>query len=206
MTDVLRHGATHMDVHPVLGRMRSASDEVVIAGMAAGDTDAAGELIRRYQRRVYGLAVTILGPGPEAEDASQETFLRVWRHAEAYDARRASVSTWLLSIAHNAAIDMARLRRFDPVDPHTIIGFGVAERTTGPEDAAVMATEIARVRKVLGQLPGPQCDALLASAVYGRTAVEIAKAQGVPLGTAKSRIRAGLRHTRDLLRSHEVAG
>jgi RNA polymerase sigma-70 factor (ECF subfamily) len=185
--------------------MRSASDEAVIAGMAAGDTDAARELIGRYQRRVFGLAMTILGSRPEAEDVAQETFLRVWRHAEAFDARRASVATWVLSIAHNAAIDAARLRRWDPVDPHAITALGLAERHTGPEDAAVTATEVERVREALGHLPGTQCEALVAAAVLGRTAVEIAEAQGVSLGTAKSRIRAGLRHTRDLLRSGEVA-
>jgi RNA polymerase sigma factor (sigma-70 family) len=185
--------------------MWSASDEAVLAGMAAGDTDAARELIRRYQRRVFGLAATILGSGPEAEDVAQETFLRVWRHAETFDARRASVSTWVLSIAHNAAVDVARVRRTDPVDPQAMIGLALAARDTGPEDAAVIATEVARVRDALGQLPGNQCEALVAAALLGRTAVEIAEAQGVALGTAKSRIRAGLRHTRDLLRTGEVA-
>jgi RNA polymerase sigma factor (sigma-70 family) len=171
--------------------------------MAAGDTGAAQVLLHRYQRRVYGVAAGILGSGAEAEDVAQETFLRVWRHARAFDATRASVSTWVLSIARNAAIDAARLRRSDLIDPAAIAALGLTAANTGPEDAAVTATEVARVREALGQLPRPQCAALVAASILGLTAVEIAQAQGVPVGTVKSRIRAGLRQTRDRLRETE---
>jgi RNA polymerase sigma factor (sigma-70 family) len=182
------------------------SDETVIAGMADGETGAAAELIRRYQRRVFGLAATILGAGPEAEDVTQETFLRVWRHARLFDARRARASTWVLSIARHAAIDVARSRRPDLVDPDAMAALGLIDTGGGPEDAAVAETELVRVRAALGRLPGNQCEALVAASLLGLTAVEIARAQGVPVGTVKSRIRAGLRQTRDLLRETEAVG
>jgi RNA polymerase sigma factor (sigma-70 family) len=179
--------------------MWSASDEAVMAGMAAGDTDAAREFIRRYQRRVFGVAATILGPGPEAEDVAQETFLRVWRNAETFDARRATVSAWVLRIARNAAIDAARLRRTDPVDPEVIARLGPAATTAGPEEAALLSIDVAQVRIALTALCGEQRQALVAAAMLGRTAGEIAAVQGVPVATAKSRIRAGLRRVRDSL-------
>ena len=79
--------------------------------MAAGDADAASAFVGRFQRRVYGLALTITGEARTAEDVAQEALLRAWRHAAAYDPRRGSVATWLLTITRNVAIDMVRVRR-----------------------------------------------------------------------------------------------
>ena len=81
--------------------------------------------MRRFQSRVFGLALTVLGDRGEAEEAAQDAFLRAWRHADAYDPRRGSVATWLLVITRNVAIDHARVRRSDPVDPSVLIGEAV---------------------------------------------------------------------------------
>src|SRR4029453_13133184 len=89
--------------------MWRASDESLLAGLAGGDVKAAAVFVRRYQRRVFGLALTIVGDSQMAEDVAQETFLRAWRHADAYDARRGRVSVWVLAIARNLAIDAVRL-------------------------------------------------------------------------------------------------
>ena len=87
--------------------MCALSDETLLAGFAAGDSAAAAAFVRRFQRRVYGLVVTILDDTGAAEDVAQETFVRAWRHAAAYDSRRGLVSTWLLTIARNLALDRA---------------------------------------------------------------------------------------------------
>src|SRR5690349_17946018 len=76
--------------NPLAGSVRnsrvwSASDEGLLAGVAAGDRDAAVAFVRRYQRRMYGLALTIVGEAALAEDLAQEAFVRVWRHAANYD-------------------------------------------------------------------------------------------------------------------------
>src|SRR5918995_1080885 len=76
--------------------------------------------VRRFQGRVYGLALTIVRQPAIAEEVAQETFVRVFRHAGNYDARKGRVSTWLLSIARNLAIDVTRMKRLDPVDPEVI--------------------------------------------------------------------------------------
>jgi DNA-directed RNA polymerase specialized sigma24 family protein len=81
------------------------SDEPLLAGFGARDRDASAALVRRFQSRVFGLALTILGDRGEAEEAAQEAFLRAFRHAEAYDRRHGAVATWLLAIARNVAID-----------------------------------------------------------------------------------------------------
>src|SRR2546429_6441715 len=95
----------------------TVSDEALLAGLATGDRDAAAGFVRRFQSRVYGLAVTILGDASAAEDVAQETFLRAWRHASTYDARRGPVSAWLFTIRRNLALDLASVNRSQPVHP-----------------------------------------------------------------------------------------
>src|SRR5262245_33327861 len=96
------------------------SDEALLAGFATGDPNTAAAFVRRFQGRVYGLALTIVRQPVIAEEVAQETFARVFRHAGAYDARKGRVATWLLSIARNLAIDHTRMKRLDPVDPDGI--------------------------------------------------------------------------------------
>src|SRR5260221_5456768 len=100
--------------------MWSAPDEALLAGLASGESDASVAFIRRFQRRVFGLAMTILNDPAAAEDVAQETFAPAWRHAGAYDARRGPVATWLLKIARNMSIDMLRLQRAAPLDPERL--------------------------------------------------------------------------------------
>lgn len=88
--------------------------------MAAGDIDAAATFVRRFKARVYGLALAVVGAAPDAEEVVQEAFVRAWRHAGNFDPRRFRVSTWLLTITRNVAIDMLRVRRDLPVDPAAV--------------------------------------------------------------------------------------
>src|SRR3954447_13823284 len=96
------------------------SDEALLAGLAAGQPEAATAFIRRFQARVYGLVITIVRDEGTAEDVAQEAFTRAWRHAGSYDARKGRVSTWLLSIARNLAIDVVRMKRAEPRDPEFV--------------------------------------------------------------------------------------
>ncbi|MQA75921.1 MAG: RNA polymerase sigma factor, partial [Solirubrobacterales bacterium] len=105
--------------------MWSLTDEALVAGLATGDSGAATAFVRRFQARVFGLAVTMVGDRAVAEEIAQEAFTRAWRHAAAYDARRGRVATWLLSITRNLAIDHLRAKRTEPLDPDSI---GDAER------------------------------------------------------------------------------
>ena len=181
--------------------MFEASNEALLAGFVTGDPDAAAAFIRRFQRRVFGLARSIVGDAAMAEEVAQEAFVRAWRHGMAYDARRGSVPTWLLTITRNLAIDTARLRRPQPIDPETITRLGLEAEGPGssPTAAAEAHDEEGRLRVAIAQLPPDQRRALVLAAIGGRTAKEISESEGIPLGTAKTRIRAGMLKLRSSL-------
>jgi RNA polymerase sigma-70 factor (ECF subfamily) len=163
--------------------------------MASGDAQAAAAFVRRHQARVFGLALTIVGLPATAEDVAQEAFLRAWRFAGGYDPRRGAVTTWLLTITRNAAIDVVRVSHDRPYEPDTLIGMLAGHDE--PQIESLPDTD--RIRTALRSLPHDQATAVLLATFYGLTAREIAEREGVPLGTAKTRIRLGLLRLRDQL-------
>jgi RNA polymerase sigma factor (sigma-70 family) len=169
-----------------------SSDEALLAGMASGDNRAATLLVRRYQKRVFGLAYSMVGDAGVAEDVAQEAMVRVWRHAPVFDPRRGSVASWVLTITRNLAIDALRLRRAVPTDPDDFAAAAMLSNEHNPEDAAHRGDVRSTVRSALSTLPAQQRRAVVLAAVYGRTALEISESEGIPLGTAKTRIRTAL--------------
>jgi len=176
------------------------SDEGLLASMAAGDPDAAAVFVRRYQARVFGLAYTIVGVAAVAEDVAQEVFVKAWRFAGAYDARRGAVATWLLAIARNAAVDAVRASRDRPYDPSVLVDLVMARQSEpDPDPPGDRYEDRERVRAALRELPRDQAVAVVSAACYGLTAREIAERENIPLGTAKTRIRLGLARLRERL-------
>jgi RNA polymerase sigma factor (sigma-70 family) len=174
------------------------SDEALLAGFATGDPGTAAAFVRRFQGRVYGLALTIVRQPPVAEEVAQETFTRVFRHAGNYDARKGRVSTWLLSIARNLAIDVTRMRRMDPVDPDVIAAeLSFSSHEPAADEMAVQPDERDQLRSAITELPDDQRRALVLAAYMGRTAREISDLDDVPLGTVKTRIRTAMLKLRD---------
>src|SRR5947208_4845670 len=132
-------------------RLDRLSDEALLAGLGAGDRRAAAAFLGRFERRVYGLALTVVGDAALAEDVAQEALTRAWRHAEAYDPRRGMVATWLLTITRNLAVDALRLRRSDPRAPSdfaSLIDVGDSAEL-GPAEAAIASDEGTAVRAAL---------------------------------------------------------
>jgi RNA polymerase sigma factor (sigma-70 family) len=179
--------------------MWSLSDESLVAGVASGDGAAFTALVRRFQGRVFGLALTIVRDPGAAEEVAQETFVRAWQHASAYDPRRGRVATWLLSIARNLAIDVTRVRRFEPIDPETVVALSAPSPDSDPGEREFPVDETERLRRALAKLPEEQRRALVLAAFYGRTSREISELEGVPVGTAKTRIRAAMTKLRAAL-------
>ena len=169
------------------------SDESLVAGMAAEDPQAATAFVRRFQSRVFGLAVSIVGSAELAEEVAQDAFFKAWRSAATYDARRGRVSTWLLTIARNSAIDAIRLRREPPMDPDLLLALLAARETGQTSDDSETS---ARLQQALRQLPPEQAKPVVMMTFYGLTAAEIAKRDRLPLGTVKTRIRSGLQALR----------
>jgi RNA polymerase sigma factor (sigma-70 family) len=179
------------------------SDDSLLAGMAMGDGAAAAAFVRRYQPRVYGLALTIVGSNAVAEEVAQEAFLRIWRSATAYDPRRGQVGTWVLTITRNLAIDALRLRgnHEQPIEPQALM-----ETLLSREERESRSTHVEdreQLRSALRALPPEQVRLIVLFVVYGLTAKETADLEGIPLGTAKTRIRRGIAKLREAL---EVSG
>jgi RNA polymerase sigma factor (sigma-70 family) len=168
------------------------TDEALLAGMALGDNDAAVAFVRRYQRRVFGLAYSMTHDSSVAEEVAQEALIRVWRHAPVFDARRGSVTSWVLTITRNLTIDALRMRRAVPTDPDDFAASALMSLEHNPEDAVLRGDVRQVVGTALSGLPPEQRRAVVLAAVYGRTAAEISEQESIPLGTAKTRIRSGL--------------
>jgi RNA polymerase sigma-70 factor (ECF subfamily) len=173
-----------------------ASDEFLLAGYAASDPAATSAFVDRFQRRVYGLAVTIVGERNAAEDVAQEALVRAWRHADAFDARRGRVASWLLTITRNAAIDALRVRRPVAVDADHLLADMPAAATRDPGDVVALHGDVADLQAALRSLPTEQQRAVVMAGIWGLTGREIAEREGIPLGTAKTRIRAGMQRLR----------
>lgn len=173
-----------------------APDHTLVAGLALGDEAAAAALVRRFQGPVFGLAASITRDPTLAEDVAQEAFLRAWRAAASYDPRRGSVLTWLLAITRNLAIDAIRARRVAPVaDGELELLIATSLNGTAPDGTGGRVEALAAADR-LGRLPVDQARAVVLAVIGGRTAAEVAAHEGIPLGTAKTRIRTGLRRLR----------
>ena len=172
------------------------SDDALVALVVRSDQVALAELYDRYGRVAYNLAYRILRDSALAEDAVQEAFLTVWRTAARFLPERSKASTWILTLVHRRAVDLVRReerRRAEPLD-ETLEPAG--EET---DESAWLRLERERVQTALRQLSDQQREALELAYYGGFTQSELAERLGLPLGTIKSRMFAGLARMRELL-------
>ncbi len=174
-------------------------------GLGAGDPEAALGFLRRFQRRVYGTALAVTGDPHLAEDVAQQAFERVWTHASSYEPNRASVATWLMRITRNLAIDASRLRRPQPVDTEELL-MRIGAGSSDTEGAVITGAAADQLRSSLRRLPVEQARALVLAGIAGLTAREIAEREGIPLGTAKTRIRVAMQRVRADVATHSEHG
>src|SRR5205085_10963019 len=138
-----------------------------------------------------GVALAEVGNRGLAEDIAQQTVERAWRHAGLYGPRQGSVRSRLTRIVHNLTVDAARVQRPAPIDPEDLLPL-IAAITDSPERRALASETSTQLRTALATLPPEQARAVVMAAVHGLTAREIADAENVPVGTAKSRIWAAM--------------
>jgi RNA polymerase sigma-70 factor (ECF subfamily) len=174
-------------------------DNELLVRIADSDDEAVSIFVARFERRVYGLAVTILGDPRAAEDVAQEALLRAWRNARAFDLRRGTVWSWLSTITRNLAIDALRVRRRVVLDGDGLHDLGIPAATRDPADEVVVRDDVDWLRDALTTLPDEQRRAVVLAGVWGLTAREIAEREQIPLGTAKTRIRTALQRLRSAL-------
>jgi RNA polymerase sigma factor (sigma-70 family) len=183
---------------PLVGRRRTPdrSDEELLEAIGAGDEKALGALYDRFGRVAYGVALRILRDQALAEDAVQEAFLAIWRSADTYRRERAKPSTWILTLVHRRAVDL--VRREDRRRGQPLTEVPEPEATAVPDEASLRERRAA-VQSALRSLPGEQRQALELAYYGGYTQSELAAHLGVPLGTVKSRMFAGLSRLRELV-------
>ena len=153
------------------------------------------QLYDRYSSIVYSVALRVLGDTGAAEDILQDVFMQLWRNPGAFDSSRGTLPAWLAVITRNRAIDALRKRRPEDDIADTVVSIepdlaGDAER----------ARAIDQIRGTLGSMPAAQRTALELAFFEGLTHSEIAEKTGEPLGTIKTRIRAGLLALRKALK------
>lgn len=191
---------------PFPGRLDRLSDDALLAALVLGDRDGAAVFVRRFQKKVYGLAWLITNDRTTAEDIAQTAFERAWRHGATFDPRRASVTTWLLTITRNLAIDAVRVRRADTVDPTSLLSLLPPAVDGNPERAVVLSDGLNRLRPMLDALPHEQRRAVLLATLAGRTTTEISHIEGIPVPTAKTRLRTGLAKLTDQIQQQDAGG
>lgn len=177
-------------------------DHSLLAGYAAGTPEVAVAFVRRFQGHVFGVAQAIVGDAALAEDVAQHAFERAWRNAARYDREKAGVRTWLTTITRNLAIDSLRARKPVPVDPADLVRL-LGPPDDEPETRAVRTDAAQALMASIRRLPAEQARAVVMAGMYRMTAEEVADAEHIPLGTAKTRIRSAMQKVRNDLRVKE---
>ena len=192
-------GTPGVDAAPPTSDERGAALSRDLIASARGDERAFERLYDSIGASVFGVALRIVRDRAMAEEVAQESLVEVWRIAARYRPDRGSARAWILTIAHRRAVDRVRSEQAhaNRVQAH---GQGFESTTDGPDevvDVAFGAWEAERVRIGLGLLTPRQREALELTYFKGYTNKELAESLGIPLGTAKARIRDGLIKLRD---------
>ncbi len=168
---------------------------VLVARVAERDEAAFRALYDALSPRVFGLSLRVLRDRASAEESVVEVFAQVWRQAERFDAAKASVSTWVLTLARTRAIDLARIRKRRTqreIEAPSEVIEALHDPLAGPLSTSVESEQAQRVRSALEQLPREQRVAVELAFFSGLSHTEVAEKLRAPLGTVKTRIRTGL--------------
>ncbi|MFL6228618.1 MAG: RNA polymerase sigma factor [Pyrinomonadaceae bacterium] len=189
--------------------MAGTSDEQIVERALAGDGDAFGEIVRRWERRIFALAYGILGREEDARDATQETFVAAFRNLKGFRGE-AKVSSWLHRIAVNQCITRqrrARVRGETSLEAQVEDG-GVqfaAASGASPAEGAEGRERTEAVRRAVNALPPELRSVVVMKEFEDLTFQEIADTLGVPLSTVKSRLYTALKQLRLRLEKYDAA-
>lgn len=187
--------------------MASGSEQTdgLLRQIAVGDRAAFGRLYDATSPAVFGLLVKMLRSPEAAEEVAQEVYLEVWKKATSFDPDRGTGTTWISLIARSRALDRIRSERsysgaVDRAEVSAVASDMLGGTRSNPEEAASLSERRRLVQGAMREIPEDQRSAVLLAFFGGLSHSEIADRLGIPLGTVKSRIRAGLEKVGGCLR------
>lgn len=172
--------------------------ENLIARVAIKDRAAFNQLYDRVSAKLFGVCLRVLTKRAAAEDAMQDTFVKIWNNADRYNANGLSPMTWLITIARNTSIDRLRARKKGYQDIDTP-GFELVSNDPNPEQYAVASSEAARLSGCLDTLEEDRGQAIRGAYLDGETYADLAERFNVPLNTMRTWLRRGLIALRDCM-------
>jgi RNA polymerase sigma-70 factor (ECF subfamily) len=186
-------------------RIDEVSDAQLVISIARFSEVALAEVYRRHGGAVFGLARRVLSNESEAQDVTQDVFLRLWNHPDRFDAARGSLRSFLLTQSHGKAVDAIRTlnaRRSREVRDGQLTAAAAYDINNEAWDLALSD----QVTRVLDALPDQERKVIELAYFEGQTYVEVARTLGQPEGTVKSRIRQGMRRMRSALVEAGIEG
>lgn len=180
--------------------MAPATDEALVAAVRDGNEDALVTLYDRYAASIYSLALRITGDRLTAQEVTQDTFLRLWKHAAMFDRERGAFGAWLFAIARRRALDVLRSRqRQAKIADGTFISDGGTLPEPADQDASEQIVLAHVISQAVATLPLAQRQTIELAYFGGLTQQQIATQTGEPLGTVKSRMRTAMETLRTRL-------
>ena len=175
----------------------SQQDWMLMHRVAAGDEEAIGELYDRFGPLVYKVAWQFQPSQPEAEDAVQEIFVRLWQTADRFDPRRAKLVTWVMLIARRHLIDRLRRSSVRPTTTQFEGEIAGTDSATSPDSRPQEEERNARLMQRITELPELQRTVIERAYLQGYTLREVSEQLNAPLGTIKSALSRGLARLRE---------
>jgi RNA polymerase sigma-70 factor (ECF subfamily) len=164
-------------------------------GLLARDEEALKHVIEEYGPAVLGMARRVLADASLAEEVAQDTFVTLWRRPGAFDPERGTLQAYLVTMARNKAVDLVRREQVRRRKAEEFLAQPTGRSVPDPQDIL----ETSDLEASLKHLPSPQREAIVLAYFGGRTYREVAQELGIPEGTAKTRLRDGLKRLRKLL-------
>ena len=182
---------------PLKPRRGSRSERTLLRQLARQDPAAAETIQAEYGRVLLGYVRQLMDDHSAAEDVLQQVLLEAWQRGARFDPKRASVLTWLMTIARSRAIDAMRRRVPEPRDPS--VTMALLDRSAAGADPADAVAAQWQVTYLLSTLPASHADLLRMRFQLGMSQSEIAEHTGIALGTVKTRMVKALEQLRELL-------
>jgi RNA polymerase sigma-70 factor (ECF subfamily) len=181
-----------------------ARDRELMRQVTRGEQDALAELMTRWTRPVYSLALRILRNAELAEEVTQDVFLKVWKHAALFEEQRGAFSSWVLTMTHHGSIDALRRAKARGSQVTSILD-NVLSATLPSPRPGVTPWQRLRLEQALETLPERQREVVELAYYGGHTREEMARILKEPVGTVKTRLRDAIQRLAEVFRDPEEA-